>query len=131
MSVSASAQLFCDFVNLVLLLNGTYDIVCAVCILWLPASPLGRLHLSVFKDTPPPRSRRIFAYWVLTYGLDRLVAGASASRATHAVAVLSYLMESATYYNEFLHASVNADKARFVYLVSLFLASLVALCIAA
>jgi hypothetical protein len=122
-----SARSFCDFVNVVLLLNGTYDILCAVCILWLPASRLGRLHLSVFKSTPSALSHRIFAYWVLTYGLDRLVAGACASRGTHAVAVLSYLMESATYYNEASHASVNADKARFVYLLCLFLASLVAL----
>jgi hypothetical protein len=109
-----------------LLLNGTYDIVCAVCILWLPVSRLGRLHLSVFNSTPA-LSHRIFAYWVLTYGLDRLVAGACASRGTDAVAVLSYLMESATYYNELSHASVNANKARFVYLASLFLASIVAL----
>lgn len=120
------AQFFCAFVNVVLLLNGTYDIVCAVCILWLPVSRLGRLHLSVFNSTPA-LSHRIFAYWVLTYGLDRLVAGACASRGTDAVAVLSYLMESATYYNELSHASVNADKARFVYLASLFLAALVAL----
>lgn len=126
-----SAQLFCDFVNAVLLLNGTYDIVCAVCILWLPASRLGRLHLGVFNSTSPAVSNRIFAYWVLTYGLDRLVAGACASRGTDAVAVLSYLIESATYYNEAAHASVNADKARFVYLASLFLASLVALRVAA
>jgi hypothetical protein len=41
------------------------------------------------------------------------------------------MMESATYYNEAsVHASVDAGWARFVYLVSLFLGALVALCIA-
>jgi hypothetical protein len=41
------------------------------------------------------------------------------------------MIESATYYNEAsVHASVDAGRARFVYLVSLFLGALVALCIA-
>jgi hypothetical protein len=41
------------------------------------------------------------------------------------------MMESATYYNEVsVHTSVDAGWARFVYLVSLFLGALVALCIA-
>ena len=56
---------------------------------------------------------------------------ASSQRSPDAVAVLSYMMESATYYNEAsVHASVDAGRARFVYLVSLVLDALVALCIA-
>ncbi len=46
---------------------------------------------------------------------------ASSQRSPDAVAVLSYMIESATYYNEAsVHASVDAGRARFVYLVSIF-----------
>ena len=88
------------FVDVSLLVNGVYDVVCAFSILWLPASRLGRLHLHVFKETETPAANRIFAYWVLTYGLDLIIAGAYTSPATDAIAVLSYLMESVTHYNE-------------------------------
>ena len=115
------------FVDLLLLVNGVYDVVCAISILWLPASCLGRLHLHVFNETETPTANRIFAYWILTYGLDRIIAGAYTSPATDAIAVLSYLMESATYYHESsVFASVDAGKASFVYLASLFLSVMVA-----
>ena len=115
------------FVDALLLVNGVYDVVCAISILWLPASRPGRLHLHVFNETMPPAANRIFAYWILTYGLDRIIAGAYTSPATDAIAVLSYLMESATYYNESsVFASVDASKARFVYLASLLLSVTVA-----
>ena len=115
------------FVDALLLVNGVYDVVCAISILWLPASRLGRMHLHVFNETETPAANRIFAYWILTYGLDRIIAGAYTSPATDAIAVLSYLMESATYYNESsVFASVDASKARFVYLASLLLSVTVA-----
>jgi hypothetical protein len=114
-------------VDLLLLVNGVYDVVCATSILWLPASCLGRLHLNVFNETETPTANRIFAYWILTYGLDRIIAGAYTSPATDAIAVLSYLMESASYYHESsVFASVDAGKAGFVYLASLFLSVIVA-----
>lgn len=124
-------------VDAALLLNGAYDVACALCMLWLPASRLGRLHLSVLcseTETAGKRSEnaslqhRVLAYWVLTYGLDRIVAGASRSRATDAVAALSYLVEVVAYYNEgAVSARVHARKARFVCLASLVLSAGVAL----
>ena len=122
----ATTQNLDAFVALVLLLNGVYDVLCALSILYVPASPLARIHLHVFKHTHTPTANRVFAYWVLTYGLDRIMAGACSSPATDATAVLSYLMESATYYNEASLKSVHAHKARFVYLVSLLLSGVVA-----
>jgi hypothetical protein len=128
MNSSAVTAIECldAFVDVSLLVNGVYDVVCAFSILWLPASRLGRLHLHVFKETETPAANRIFAYWVLTYGFDRIIAGAYTSPATDAIAVLSYLMESATHYNESsVFASVDAGKASFVYLASLFLSVVV------
>lgn len=116
------------FVDASVLVNGVYDVACAFSILWRPVSRLARLHLHVFNELNTPAAHRIFAYWVMTYGLSRIVAGAYTSPATDAIAVLSYLTESAAYYNEssFL-TGVDAGKARFVYLSSLFLSAVVAI----
>lgn len=117
-----STEILDAFVDVSLLLNGVYDVVCALSILWLPTSRLGRLHLHVFKKAETPAANRIFAYWVLTYGLDRIVAGMYSSPATDVIAVLSYLMESAAYCNESsTFKSVDTGKAMFVSLASLFL----------
>jgi hypothetical protein len=119
-------EVLSTFVDASLLLNGVYDVVCALSILWLPTSRLGRLHIHVFKKTETRSSNRIFAYWVLTYGLDRIVAGMYSSPATDVIAVLSYLMESAAYFNEAsTFKSVDTYKAMFVYLISMALAMMV------
>jgi len=114
-------------VSRALLLNGTYDVACALCMLWLPASLLGRLHLSVFSRHTQD-AHRLLAYWVLTYGIDRIIAGLWRSPQTEAIAALSYLVEAAAYYNEAsVHASVHVGRARFVYLTSLISCALVVL----
>ena len=115
---------FDAFVDACLVVNGIYDILCALAILYFPRSSPGRLHLHVFKrdKEDPALLRRIFAYWVFTYGVDRLVAGLYTSTATDVIATVSYLIEAASYYNEALKGSVDAGKARFVYVASLALA---------
>ena len=116
-----------SFVAALLLVNGVYDVVCAACILWAPESRLGRLHLGVFKKPETRGANRVFAYWVLTYGLDRIAAGLWRTPATDAIAAASYLMESAAYLNEARKGSVHAGKARFVCAASLALAGVVGL----
>jgi len=109
--------------NACLIVNGVYDIFCALAILYFPLSLPGRLHLSVFKETAPsPLMQRILAYWIFTYGVDRVGAGLYASDATDALALASYLVEAVAYYNEAAHGSVHVGKARFVYLASVALA---------
>ena len=109
-------------VSVLLLVNGAYDVVCAACILLAPESVPARLHLGVFKQAETRGANRVFAYWVLTYGLDRMVAGVWRTAATDAIAVVSYLVESAAYENEARQQSVHASKARFVSVSSLVLA---------
>jgi hypothetical protein len=112
-------------VSALLLVNGTYDVVCAACIVWAPESGPGRLHLGVFKQAETRGANRVFAYWVLTYGLDRMVAGVWRTAATDAIAVVSYLVESAAYEKEAREGSVYEIKARFVSVASLLLAGVV------
>ena len=112
-------------VSALLLVNGTYDVVCAACIVWAPESGPGRLHLGVFKQAETRGANRVFAYWVLTYGLDRIVAGVCRTPGTNAIAAVSYLVESAAYYNEAREGSVYKSKARFVSVASLVLVGVV------
>ena len=115
---------FDAFVDACLVVNGIYDILCAFAILYFPHSSPGRLHLHVFKRDKDDSAllRRIFAYWVCTYGIDRLVAGLYTSTATDVIATVSYLIEAVTYYNEVRQGSVDSAKAQFVYVASLALA---------
>ncbi len=81
----------------------------------------------MFKEPGTPVAARVLTYWVLTYGLGRLVAGACATRATDAVAALSYLVEGAVYFVEtHVFASADTGKAGFVWVSSLLMCA--ALC---
>jgi hypothetical protein len=117
-----------DALHALVLANGAYDVACAACILWLPWSRLGRLHLGVFKEPGTPAAVRVLAYW--TYGLGRLVAGACATSATDAVAALSYLAEGAAYFAEkHVFASADAGKAGFVWVSSFLMCAAVCACV--
>ena len=112
-------------VGVLLVVNGAYD-VCAGCILWLPTSCLGRLHLDVFLGTHSAGARRVFAYWIVTYGVECMFADAYKSQGTDAMSVLSYLVETVAYYNEtVVFMSVDRSKSRFEYVACVFLGVLV------
>ncbi len=113
-------------VTVSLVLNGIYDVVCACCILYLPYSSFGRLHSHLFLRATT-LSNQLLAYWVMTYGLDRIVAGIYSSPFTDVIAVLSYLVETIAFY-EFSksYQLVHAEKVRFVYTTSLCMAIMVA-----
>lgn len=91
-----------DWLTLVILLNGGYDVACAISILFLydfsPVfSALAHLHLSIFnKEKQPLLAHRLLAYWILTYGAVRLVPGQDV------VVMVSYGVEAAAYAYEAL-----------------------------
>ena len=103
-----------------------HDVACALCIMRAPEARLARLHLGVFKRRATHAANRLLAYWVCTYGMDRIVAGVCSTAATDAIAALSYLVESAAYGYEARDAAhVHRAKAGFVCLASLALAGAV------
>ncbi len=115
-----------QWLDAVLVLNGVYDVACALCIVRAPEERLARLHLGVFKRRATRAANRLLAYWVCTYGMDRIVAGVCSTGATDAIAALSYLVESAAYgYEARDAAEVHRAKAGFVCLASLALAGAV------
>jgi hypothetical protein len=79
--------------------NGMYDLLCFVGIMWFHTLPgFSTFHLGVFRDEQDrrhPLVRRLLAYWILTYGSIRILAGAMdhESYAMDSAAALTYFIE--------------------------------------
>jgi hypothetical protein len=88
-----------NVVRAVVFLNGLYDLLCFAAIMWLHWLPgFSSFHLNVFRDEDDrrhPLVRRLLAYWILTYGVVRVLAGAvnHESYAMDSVAALTYFIE--------------------------------------
>jgi hypothetical protein len=78
--------------------NGVYDIVCALSILFMPHTTLGTLHLSIFTCPVEPLTRRILAFWLLTYGSIRV---AHFKGKTQYLVTVSYLLEAIFFLSEY------------------------------
>jgi len=122
-------QVVDGFIDSCLIVNGLYDILCAICILYFPARALGRLHLSCFPSNGRFRSfERMLAYWIMTYGLVRAISGLHSSRVGDLLAITSYFMEAWGYFNESeVVGFAHPNQARFVYTACLFIACVVAI----
>ena len=88
-------------VDMILVVNGLYDILCAFSILWLHRLPgfhlLSNIHVAMFKDErhySNPVICRLLAYWVLTYGTVRTAAGCHHSHSLDTVGALTYFIEA-------------------------------------
>ena len=80
--------------------NGMYDLLCFVGIMWFHDALPGfsTFHLGVFRyeeDRRHPLVRRLLAYWILTYGSIRILAGVMdhESYAMDSAAALTYFIE--------------------------------------
>lgn len=94
---------FGSAVRALVLLNGLYDVLCFLGIMWfhrwLPG--FSSVHLGVLSeedDRRHPLVRRLMAYWILTYGMVRVLAGAvdyhgDDSYAMDFAAALTYFLE--------------------------------------
>ena len=84
--------------EIVLTLNGLFDIACGCTVLLQCGRPLSTLHKNVIEDKQPDRltslGKKILAYWLLTYGGVRLLAGVSHQRIAKTLASWTYFIES-------------------------------------
>jgi len=59
--------------NWLIKINGVYDILCALTMLDILDIPmLNGLHESLFNNQQNEVTKRMFAYWIFTYGVMRL-----------------------------------------------------------
>lgn len=107
-------------VDVSFLYNGLYDIACAVAILRFPNVGLANLHTNVFdKVKISAFTKRILAYWLITYAFPRIFAGVYRHPALDAACALTYFIEGATYHLEDrVYSTANNQKAAFVYYAS-------------
>ena len=88
-------------INVILLLNGIYDVLCAAGILWFSDVPvfstLSKLHTDMFEKEEHrdnPVIRRMMAYWLITYGMVRIAAGLSGTSHLYIIAAMTYFVEA-------------------------------------
>ena len=109
----------------IILLNGIYDILCAISILQIVNIPIiNNLHLSMLNLSQDnnPIMQRFMAYWIFTYGVLRIYSGYSNN---YELAAISYFIEAAIISNEFfIYKSMVINSSVFVIISSIVLGGL-------
>jgi hypothetical protein len=111
-----------EIINLILLLNGVYDILCAAGILWFSDVPgfsvLAKLHTDMFakeEHRQNPVIRRMMAYWLMTYGMVRIAAGLSRTPHLYIIAAMTYFVEAGCFeYENRVGRTMIPSKVAFV-----------------
>jgi hypothetical protein len=87
--------------TVLLLVNGLYDLLCAIAIASRSDTLFARLHTGMFTSAEPfqePATRNLLANWIFLYGLVRIAGGLShgQGRADHILQILvvcTYVLE--------------------------------------
>ncbi len=141
-TTTVSLVILKPFLRVFVFSNGVYDLLCFMCIIimmkfhrsWMVLNFFGTLHINVFRDEDDrrhPLVRRMLAYWVLTYGMVRVLAGVADDSLMNCAAALTYLIEAFAFGYEFLaERSVIGYKVAAISLMSLSIAALLNIIIA-
>lgn len=111
-------------INKILFINGIYDIICAYSILNFNNNNIfSSIHLNIFKFNNIKNNsiiKRLLAYWILTYGLIRLIAGYNNIKILYLIGALTYFIEAFCFsYENMIGKTMNNDKVNFVVILSL------------
>lgn len=128
-------ELLSSVVSCVLVVNGVYDVTCALSILFFSNVPVigffSRLHPTMFvrrDDSNNVIICHLIAYWLLSYGSVRFVAGLFCDLKLDLLAALSYFIEAFCFEYEYLaDDSLVYSKVEFVSASSVLLGVLVLL----
>ena len=97
-------------------LNGIYDIICALSILFFHIPFITNLHISMIKEKYRSQFvQRYFGYWIFTYGCMRLFGD-------YKIIFISYILEILFLYNEY-RLNILKYKSIYVILLSFIFAS--------
>ena len=112
------------FFNITFIFNVIYDILCCIYILNFPDNKLAHIHSSIFYNEPINSfTKRIFAYWILTYSFPRLISGFYRHPLIKISCAITYFVEGISYHTEFQYyksANINAIfVAYFSYILGL------------
>jgi hypothetical protein len=108
----------------IIFINGIYDIICGISILFFPKSFFANIHISIFNEEYKNNDliKRLIAYWVITQGVIRFSIIFENSLIINNLIALSYLIEAYSFSNEyFLFNTTNYYKTLFIIILSLIL----------
>lgn len=119
----------------ILLLNGIYDLCCCAGILWFSNLPvfdgLSQLHPTMFAKKEHSENnviKRLLAYWIMTYGMARTIAGVTREDGLDMVAAMTYFIEAFCFeYENRVGKTMIPSKVTFVSVFSAALGVLVLL----
>lgn len=113
-------------VDTLLVLNGIYDIICALSILFPNDNfPAYRLHLDMFhvEMRSSPLFQRMLAYQILVCGTIRLAAGIQREKGLYMLAIGTYLIEFGWIeYENMVYHTMNSYRAHVTAVFSIGLA---------
>ena len=104
-----------------IIINGIYDILCSLCILKIISIPvLNDLHFSMYKNKLNNQENRLLAYWIFSYGIVRLTCGINLkNKICSYIAMNTYIVESTATINEsVVKNKMHKNRALFVILFS-------------
>jgi hypothetical protein len=96
-------------------LNGIYDIICGLSMLFFNVPVITNLHMSMIKEKYRNHNiQRYFGYWIFTYGCMRLFGN-------YTIIFISYILEILFLFNEYRLNMLN-HKSIYVILLSVIFA---------
>ena len=108
-----------QFIQAILLLNGIYDIICSLCILFHLKNKIHFLHPNIFLNNHDKRFNRLLAFWIFTYGIIRLFAAFNSQLIIFAS--ITYFIEAFYFLYELYLNTTYREKAIFVIIFSFIL----------
>lgn len=108
-------------IDKIIFINGIYDIICALSILYFNNNYFSNFHIDIFKDEYKKNNvmNRILAYWILTYGIIRIFAIFN-NYYLNILIIISYLIEIFGFVNEeFFYKTTITYKVSFISFFSL------------
>jgi hypothetical protein len=108
-------------IDKIIFINGIYDIICALSILYFNNNYFSNFHIDIFKDEYKKNNvmNRILAYWILTYGIIRIFAIFN-NYYLNILIIISYLIEILGFVNEeFFYKTTITYKVSFISFLSL------------
>lgn len=108
----------------ILFLNGIYDILCGVSILFFD-NIFSKLHIKLFKNIDET-TKRLLAYWIITYGFVRLFIGYLNLKKLLFLGIITYILEAFFLeYELFNNKDTNSVNIHIVSISSLLLSLII------
>ena len=93
-----------NFININVLLNGIYDIVCSLAILFELNLDFARIHINIFdKVNMSHFTKRLLSYWIMTNAFPRIFSCIFKNQILDIICGITYFIEGTAFFLEFFY----------------------------